>query len=266
MTDKLAGPPFYYLSHELLGEKQVTKEEFIKAEQAAGFRSKGGPGTCATGGFGGMPGCLRGRVSNTLPEVFDRDRIKRIFLAKGFKEKEQGNGEVDLNPYVYEAAITLLNSYMPNPARYWINQPSSLQPLHSRHGENVLAVPYTPGSHAIYTLKGDVTGAVVPSNVLSAGWTLTVDLSQVAWEEIQQAAAESAWMPKEYMMNEWVSDVCSFLRDPRPATEAYSEKYLDALITTYGDNLSKSDMREEGFALKAMRTALAVADQTKYQS
>lgn len=164
--------PRYYLSHGALGEKEVSKEEFIKAEQAAGFHSKGGPDTCATGGFGAC-GALRGRVSYKEEPpiaVFDRDRIKRIFLSKGFKEKEQDNGEVDLNPYVYEAAITLLNSYMPKPERMWINQPSTLQPLHARHGENVLAVPYTPGSHAVYYLQGDVVSSVVPSNVLSVGW------------------------------------------------------------------------------------------------
>ncbi len=44
----------YYLSHPQLGEKEVTKEEFIKAERAAGFYPKSGnPNDCATGGFGG---------------------------------------------------------------------------------------------------------------------------------------------------------------------------------------------------------------------
>lgn len=51
----------YYLSHKLLGEKEVTKEEFIKAERAAGFYPKSGnPDDCATGGFGGDG--LRGSV------------------------------------------------------------------------------------------------------------------------------------------------------------------------------------------------------------
>jgi len=35
-------------------------------------------------------------------------QIKEIFLANGFKEKDQGNGVVDLNPYVYTAARALL--------------------------------------------------------------------------------------------------------------------------------------------------------------
>lgn len=44
----------YYLSHPQLGEKEVTKEEFIQAERAAGFRSKSGrDDVCATGGFSG---------------------------------------------------------------------------------------------------------------------------------------------------------------------------------------------------------------------
>jgi len=42
----------YYLSFHGL-EKEVTKEEFIKAERQAGFYSKFGPDHLATGGFGG---------------------------------------------------------------------------------------------------------------------------------------------------------------------------------------------------------------------
>ncbi len=56
----------YFLSHKLLGEKEVTKEEWIKAERSAGFYPKcasSDPGfwtTCATGGFTG--GGISGRV------------------------------------------------------------------------------------------------------------------------------------------------------------------------------------------------------------
>jgi len=46
-----------------------------------------------------------------------------------------------------------------------------------------------------------------------------IDLDDEDWKAIQQAAAESKWMPVEYMRNEWVSDVCSFLRDPRVAEQ-----------------------------------------------
>jgi hypothetical protein len=41
----------------------------------------------------------------------------------------------------------------------------------------------------------------------------TVDLDALQWDEIKRAAAESKWMPAEYCVNEWVSDVCAFLRD-----------------------------------------------------
>lgn len=40
--------------------------------------------------------------------------IKRIMLAHGYKEKDQGNGVMDLNPYVYEAARALM-SFKPAP-------------------------------------------------------------------------------------------------------------------------------------------------------
>lgn len=41
----------------------------------------------------------------------------------------------------------------------------------------------------------------------------TFDLDHLAWESIKKAASESQWMPPEYCMGDWVSDVCSFLRN-----------------------------------------------------
>lgn len=47
------------------GYTEVTKDQFITAEHQAGFRSKGGPGTVATGGFsgGGISGRIRAEYS-----------------------------------------------------------------------------------------------------------------------------------------------------------------------------------------------------------
>lgn len=42
--------------------------------------------------------------------------------------------------------------------------------------------------------------------------TPVIDLDAVDWEAIQKAADESNWMPNEYMRNEWVADVCNFLK------------------------------------------------------
>ena len=38
----------------------------------------------------------------------NNEQIKEIALANGFKLKEQPNGEVDLNPYVYKFSRELL--------------------------------------------------------------------------------------------------------------------------------------------------------------
>ena len=38
----------------------------------------------------------------------NKQDIKALFLANGFKEKQQPDGSTDLNPYVYEAAKALL--------------------------------------------------------------------------------------------------------------------------------------------------------------
>lgn len=47
-------------------------------------------------------------IDESQPFDISDEAIKKIFLANGFKEKEQPGGQVDLNPYVYAAARELL--------------------------------------------------------------------------------------------------------------------------------------------------------------
>lgn len=54
--------------------------------------------------------------------------------------------------------------------RAWINQPSTLQPLHALHGTLVLAHPDTDAVNRVYFLEGDVLSMQVPNNALSDGW------------------------------------------------------------------------------------------------
>jgi len=54
--------------------------------------------------------------------------------------------------------------------RMWIDQPSTLQPLHSLHGTNVLAQPDTDKVMRVYFLSGDVISQQVPNEALSPGW------------------------------------------------------------------------------------------------
>jgi len=58
----------YFLSFDGVegSEKEVTKEQFMKAERAAGFHSKFGDNHVATGGFGA--GGIRGRVEYTCSQ------------------------------------------------------------------------------------------------------------------------------------------------------------------------------------------------------
>ena len=41
----------------------------------------------------------------------------------------------------------------------------------------------------------------------------TIDIDKDSWEQIKVTAACSDWIPKEYSINDWVSDICSFLMD-----------------------------------------------------
>jgi hypothetical protein len=54
--------------------------------------------------------------------------------------------------------------------RMWINQPSTLQPLHQLHGKNVLAVKEGENMYRIYFLSGDTISMRAHSNTLSWGW------------------------------------------------------------------------------------------------
>lgn len=54
--------------------------------------------------------------------------------------------------------------------RMWINQPSSLQPLHHLHATNVLAQPDTGRTARVWFLSGDVVSQQVPREALSPGW------------------------------------------------------------------------------------------------
>lgn len=54
--------------------------------------------------------------------------------------------------------------------RMWINQPSTLQPLHKMHGVRVLACPDTDRTMRAYLLSGDIVSMQVPREALSSGW------------------------------------------------------------------------------------------------
>jgi hypothetical protein len=51
----------------------------------------------------------------------------------------------------------------------WIDQPSTLQPLHKYHGTNVLAIP-EGNDYRIYFLSGDTISMQASRNWLSLGW------------------------------------------------------------------------------------------------
>lgn len=40
----------------------------------------------------------------------------------------------------------------------------------------------------------------------------TIDLDKEFWRTIQDAACQSNWIPDEYFVNDYVSDICHFLR------------------------------------------------------
>jgi hypothetical protein len=67
--------------------------------------------------------------------------------------------------------------------------------------------------------------------------TPVIDLDQSSWESIKRAASESTWIPPEYSMNDWVSDICTFLRERPTVTNAKSSEVTDGHIVAVPDNL-----------------------------
>lgn len=57
--------------------------------------------------------------------------------------------------------------------RMWVNQPSTLQPLHRLHGVRVLAHADTDRTMRAYFLSGGVISMQIPREALSEGWPET---------------------------------------------------------------------------------------------
>ena len=58
----------------------------------------------------------------------------------------------------------------PTIRRMWINQPSTLQPLHRLHAVRVLVAPDTDRCARAYFLSGDTISMQIPHEALSEGW------------------------------------------------------------------------------------------------
>lgn len=54
--------------------------------------------------------------------------------------------------------------------RMWVNQPSTLQPLHELHGTNVLAYEESENMTCSYFLHGHIISQQIPKICLSNGW------------------------------------------------------------------------------------------------
>lgn len=73
--------------------------------------------------------------------------------------------------------------------RMWINQPSTLQPLHHLHGTLVLAEQDTFQTHKVYFLSGAVISQQVPNTALSKGWPEHLHAQPPAREDAQPVYA-----------------------------------------------------------------------------
>jgi len=59
--------------------------------------------------------------------------------------------------------------------------------------------------------------------------TPVIDLDKSSWNSLCEAASQSAWIPQDYYMNDWVSDCADFLRNG-PLTTHGREAELTELL------------------------------------
>lgn len=82
---------------------------------------------------------------------------------------------------------------------------------------------------------------------------VTIDIDKEMWESIKKAASESNWIPEEYFNNDWVYDVCEFLKnghnkDEKTNTfidEDYSFNRKESSPLTALNEVSRSKRAEE---------------------
>lgn len=72
----------------------------------------------------------------------------------------------------------------------------------------VVANPRNPALLGIYTPSGDLLDKELDS--LDEPEQV-IDLDAQMWGRIKQSASKATWMPPEYTMNDWVSDLCQYL-------------------------------------------------------
>ncbi|NMX27068.1 hypothetical protein HBO14_11080 [Pseudomonas sp. WS 5406] len=87
-----------------------------------------------------------------------------------------------------------------------------------------------------------------------------IDVSATDWAAIQEAASESTWMPHEYMRNDWVADVCRFLRDGAAAqlgADGFYQLIEDIDLKKIQEFLGDGDLPTKSFFLRPDAAYLA---------
>lgn len=87
--------------------------------------------------------------------------------------------------------------------------------------------------------------------------TTVIDLDKNAWNSIKESANKSSWMPDEYAMNDWVSDVCNFLEEGpiqkrQPQAESmttFAEDSFPRFITLGQTAVRLDKMKADGIAI-----------------
>jgi len=76
---------------------------------------------------------------------------------------------------------------------------------------------------------------------------VTIDLKHTAYDQMQQAASESKWIPPEYYANEWIADCCRWLREGPPVAEVEERRELsdEEIDEVYGSTVAHGTQTDQ---------------------
>ena len=114
-------------------------------------------------------------------------------------------------------------------------QPMAMLESHRRLVERAIQDAERPSGMSTHDGKARIDASVlrrmlaIIDSLPAAPQAEPIDLDAVAMQQMRQAAAESTWMPSEYTSNDWIADVCRWLRDGPPAAAPQAEPKREPL-------------------------------------
>lgn len=129
-----------------------------------------------------------------------------------------------------------------------LRQCAEQRPVAYKHTESDGGMTYFVADEAPCEKCVPLYAAPVPPQREPAHDIPLFDFDAEAWKQVLAAARDSKWMPAEYAMNDWLADICQWLRDGPPAgeqREPLSDAQLASVCLSYRHDFGLLDKDEQ---------------------